>query len=61
MLKLIESSQNTFFLLDEMFKGTNPEDRHKGGFSLINQLSSKHQELLQHTILNLQNDRGIKG
>ena len=39
MLKLIESSQNTFFLLDEMFKGTNSEDRHKGGFSLINQLS----------------------
>jgi DNA mismatch repair ATPase MutS len=27
-----------FFLLDEMFKGTNSEDRHKGGFSLINQL-----------------------
>ncbi|WP_159517564.1 MutS-related protein [Sunxiuqinia indica] len=39
MLKLIESNQNTFFLLDEMFKGTNSEDRHKGGFSLINQLS----------------------
>jgi len=39
MLNLIESNQNTFFLLDEMFKGTNSEDRHKGGFSLINQLS----------------------
>jgi hypothetical protein len=39
MLKLIESSQNVFFLLDEMFKGTNSEDRHKGGFSLINQIS----------------------
>ena len=39
MLKLIESSQNIFFLLDEMFKGTNSEDRHKGGFSLINQIS----------------------
>lgn len=39
MLKLIESSQNTFFLLDEMFKGTNSEDRHRGGFSLINQIS----------------------
>ncbi len=38
MLKLIESNDNTFFLLDEMFKGTNSEDRHKGGFSLINQL-----------------------
>ncbi|MDD2195586.1 MAG: hypothetical protein PHW91_00230 [Bacteroidales bacterium] len=39
MLKLIESSQNTFFLMDEMFKGTNSEDRHRGGFSLINQIS----------------------
>ncbi len=39
MLKLIESNQNIFFLLDEMFKGTNSEDRHKGGFSLINQIS----------------------
>ncbi len=39
MLKLIESSHNVFFLLDEMFKGTNSEDRHKGGFSLINQIS----------------------
>ena len=38
MLKLIESSNNLFFLLDEMFKGTNSEDRHKGGFSLINQI-----------------------
>lgn len=39
MLKLIESSQNIYFLLDEMFKGTNSEDRHRGGFSLISQLS----------------------
>jgi MutS-like protein len=39
MLKLIESSQNIYFLLDEMFKGTNSEDRHKGGYSLINQIS----------------------
>ena len=39
MLKLIESSQNIFFLLDEMFKGTNSEDRHRGGFSLISQIS----------------------
>ncbi len=39
MLKLIESSQDIYFLLDEMFKGTNSEDRHRGGFSLINQLS----------------------
>lgn len=39
MLKLIENNHNVFFLLDEMFKGTNSEDRHKGGFSLINQIS----------------------
>ena len=39
MLKLIKNNQHVFFLLDEMFKGTNSEDRHKGGFSLINQLS----------------------
>lgn len=39
MLKLIESNQNVYFLLDEVFKGTNSKDRHKGGFSLINQLS----------------------
>jgi len=40
MLKLIGKSQNIYFLLDEMFKGTNSEDRHKGGFSLIYQLSN---------------------
>lgn len=39
MLKLIESNENIYFLLDEVFKGTNSEDRHKGGFSLISQLS----------------------
>lgn len=39
MLKLVEDSHNVFFLLDEMFKGTNSQDRHKGGFSLINQIS----------------------
>lgn len=38
LLKLIESGQATFFLLDEMFKGTNSKDRHQGGFSLIRQL-----------------------
>ena len=38
LLKLIESGQPLFFLLDEMFKGTNSKDRHKGGFSLIKQL-----------------------
>lgn len=39
MLKLISNSDKVFFLLDEIFKGTNSEDRHKGGFSLINQIS----------------------
>ena len=38
LLKLIESGQHIFFLLDEMFKGTNSKDRHRGGFSLIKQL-----------------------
>jgi hypothetical protein len=38
LLKLIESGQAVFFLLDEMFKGTNSKDRHKGSFSLIKQL-----------------------
>ncbi len=39
MLKLIGKNQNVFFLLDEMFKGTNSEDRYKGGYSLITQMS----------------------
>jgi hypothetical protein len=39
LLKLIESGQAVFFLLDEMFKGTNSRDRYKGGVSLIKQLS----------------------
>jgi DNA mismatch repair ATPase MutS len=39
LLKLIESGQAIFFLLDEMFKGTNSQDRYKGGASLIRQLS----------------------
>ncbi|KAA9356413.1 MutS-related protein [Larkinella humicola] len=39
LLKLIESGQAIFFLLDEMFKGTNSQDRYKGGVSLIKQLN----------------------
>ena len=39
LLKLIESGESIFFLLDEMFKGTNSQDRYKGGASLIKQLS----------------------
>lgn len=38
LLKLIETHQDVFFLLDEMFKGTNSQDRHRGGFSFIHQL-----------------------
>ena len=38
LLNLIESGEPIFFLLDEMFKGTNSKDRHRGGFSLIKQL-----------------------
>ncbi|MEQ9442953.1 MAG: DNA mismatch repair protein MutS [Cyclobacteriaceae bacterium] len=39
LLNLIRSGEAIFFMLDEMFKGTNSQDRHKGGFSLIKQLS----------------------
>ncbi|TLU95844.1 MutS-related protein [Dyadobacter sediminis] len=39
LLQLIAGGQPVFFLLDEMFKGTNSEDRYKGGVSLIRQLS----------------------
>ncbi|CDF79091.1 DNA mismatch repair protein MutS [Formosa agariphila KMM 3901] len=39
MLTCIDKSENVFFLLDEMFKGTNSEDRQRGGYSLINQIS----------------------
>jgi DNA mismatch repair ATPase MutS len=38
LLTLIARGEAVFFLLDEMFKGTNSKDRHKGGFSLIKQL-----------------------
>ncbi len=39
LLSLIKSGQPIFFMLDEMFKGTNSKDRYKGGVSLIKQLS----------------------
>ena len=39
LLKLIKSGQPIFFMLDEIFKGTNSKDRYKGGVSLIKQLS----------------------
>ena len=39
LLKLLEGGEAIFFLLDEMFKGTNSQDRYKGSVSLIKQLS----------------------
>lgn len=39
LLKLIQSGEAIFFLVDEMFKGTNSKDRYRGGVSLIKQLS----------------------
>ncbi len=38
LLQAITDGQPLLFLLDELFKGTNSEDRHKGGVSLILQL-----------------------
>ncbi len=38
LLALTSSGYPTFFLLDEMFKGTNSKDRRTGAFSLIKQL-----------------------
>ena len=40
LLELTGGDEPVFFLLDEMFKGTNSEDRHKGGYSLILQLEN---------------------
>ena len=39
LLTLIEKGESVFFLLDEMFKGTNSQDRYRGGVSLIKQLN----------------------
>lgn len=39
LLELLRKEEPIFFMLDEMFKGTNSKDRHKGGFSLIKQLA----------------------
>ncbi len=38
LLKLVGEGEPIFFLLDEMFKGTNSQDRFRGGVSLIRQL-----------------------
>lgn len=50
-----------FFLLDEILKGTNSEDRHKGSLALIDQLSEKNGSGListhDLTLSNLQNEK----
>lgn len=38
LLRLVGKGEPIFFLLDEMFKGTNSQDRFRGGVSLIRQL-----------------------
>jgi hypothetical protein len=50
-----------FFLLDEILKGTNSEDRHKGSLALIDQLSEKNGTGListhDLTLSNLKNEK----
>lgn len=41
LLLLIEEEERTFFLLDEILKGTNSEDRHLGSVALIRKLVTK--------------------
>lgn len=36
-----QKSESVFFLLDEIFKGTNSHDRHQGAIALINQLQKE--------------------
>ncbi|HHS96034.1 MAG TPA: hypothetical protein ENJ45_05535, partial [Phaeodactylibacter sp.] len=38
IIEAVETKNNVYFLLDEILKGTNSEDRHKGGKALIKQL-----------------------
>jgi DNA mismatch repair ATPase MutS len=41
MVKAVEEGKTIFFLLDEIFKGTNSVDRHTGAKALIQKLSRK--------------------
>lgn len=41
IVEAVERGENVFFLLDEIFKGTNSADRHTGAKMLINQLDKK--------------------
>ncbi|MCP4457265.1 MAG: hypothetical protein GY816_04445 [Cytophagales bacterium] len=42
LLDSIDEKEPTLYLLDEILKGTNSEDRHKGSISLIRQLNEKN-------------------
>ena len=39
IIESVKSGEKVFYLLDEIFKGTNSRDRHKGAEILINELS----------------------
>lgn len=41
LLNTVDSSQSTFFILDEILKGTNSEDRHIGSIALAQKLTKK--------------------
>lgn len=41
LLESFSNSMPVFYLLDEILKGTNSEDRHKGGKALLNQLQKE--------------------
>lgn len=41
LLDTIEQNTSTFFLLDEILKGTNSEDRHRGAIALVKKLTKK--------------------
>lgn len=42
LLELTSQQTSTFFVLDEILKGTNSEDRHKGSIALVRKLTKKN-------------------
>jgi DNA mismatch repair ATPase MutS len=42
LLDIVKKEPSIFFLVDEILKGTNSEDRHIGAVALANQLSRKN-------------------
>ncbi|MEP2024373.1 MAG: hypothetical protein ABJH98_16660 [Reichenbachiella sp.] len=42
LLNLLEEGEPVFYMLDEILKGTNSDDRHKGAMSLIDQLITQN-------------------